>query len=45
MRQARLRFYARTFSAFDQAMDNALIPSLAVIVLVCFLWNVGGLQA
>jgi hypothetical protein len=46
MKQARLRFYERYISRVDQAIDNALIPSLAVIVLVLSIWNIaGGSQA
>lgn len=42
MRQARLRFYERYISRADQAIDNLLIPVLAVFVLVGFLINVSG---
>jgi hypothetical protein len=42
MRQARLRFYNRTFTRADAFIDNALIPFLAVIVLVGFIYNVSG---
>jgi len=42
MRQARLRFYERYVCVADQLIENVLIPCLAIIVLVCFIWNVSG---